>query len=175
MQKAGCQHPEQQLDQRLSIRRKITEEEPHSPSLLLLLLFVVEGRRGFQQQGRAAILSSYPRAQPAALQLLPLIGHQARCRIGNVELPFPYLIAHHEVLLVPMQHAGERALPLQLLQADAYTLRAKAYQLCGIANAKHRYALAGDKRTLPQILHRVAPPIMLGYHSEAGGATVHRI
>ena len=43
---------------------------------------------------------------PAPLALLPRIGDKSRRRVRYVELPFPYLVANHEMPLVPVQYAG---------------------------------------------------------------------
>ena len=66
----------------------------------------VELRPRFQQERRPGILPVHLGTDPAPLELLPRICDKSRCRVRYVELPFPYLVANHEMPLVPVQYAG---------------------------------------------------------------------
>ena len=74
-----------------------------------------------------------------------------------------------------MDNTGERHFIYQLLKGYPHALRTKADMLRRVANAKHGYAFAGNKGVLPQCLQGIAPSVMLGYHTQAGGTAVHRV
>jgi hypothetical protein len=107
LQYAGGQHAQHELYHLPSVGRYISEKEsevtfPVSP----LVLHPVELRPRFQQERRPGILPVYLGADPAPLELLPRIGDKSRRRVRYVELPFLYLIADHEMILIPMKDTG---------------------------------------------------------------------
>ena len=107
LQYTGGQHAQHELCHLTPVGRYISEKEsevtfPVSP----LVLHPVELRPRFQQERRPGILSVHLGADPAPLELLPRIGDKSRRRVRYVELPFLYLVANHEMPLVPVQYAG---------------------------------------------------------------------
>lgn len=56
-----------------------------------------------------------------------------------------------------------------------YPKRTKAMILSGLADAQHRHTISGYMTMLAQHLRRVLLAIILGYHSQRGGTTVHLV
>lgn len=107
LQYAGGQHAQHELCHLTPVGRYISEKEsevtfPVSP----LVLHPVELRPRFQQERRPGILPVHLGTDPAPLEFLLSIGDKSRRRVRYVELPFPYLVANHEMPLVPVQYAG---------------------------------------------------------------------
>ena len=74
-----------------------------------------------------------------------------------------------------MDNAGERHFIYQLLKRYPHALCAETDMLRRVADTKHGYAFACNKGVLPQCLQGIAPSVMLGYHTQAGGTAVHRV
>ena len=93
-----------------------------------------------------------------------------------VSVPFlPDVIAHHEVVLVPVQDARQRHVFLQLLQGNTHSRCAEPDGFRRVTDAQHGYPLACDEGALAERLQRIVLAVISGYHPQAGGAAVHRI
>ena len=58
---------------------------------------------------------------------------------------------------------------------DSELIAWKATCLSSLADAQHRHAISGDVAMLTQHLRRVLLAIVLGYHPQRGGTTVHLV
>ena len=176
LQQADRHHSQHQLDHLTAVRVEVTEKVADPPAAgPLLLAQRPEVRTRLQQQGRAGILAVHPGAEPAAGELLPAVGDPPRGGVGNVKVPLPDPVADHEMGLVPMQDAGQRAMPLQLVERHPHPLRPEPDRLRRLTDPQHRHPLAGDKGPFPQVLDRVGPPIIAGNHPQTGRAAVPEI
>ena len=93
-----------------------------------------------------------------------------------VSLPFlPDVIAHHEVVLVPVQDARQRHVFLQLLQGNTHPGCAETDGFRRVTDAQHGHPLACEEGAGAERLKRIVLAVIFGYHTQAGGAAVHRI
>ena len=176
LQDAHRQHPQHQLEQFPPVRDEVAEKErqplPFPLSTLHLFLAVVKIGPRLEQQGGPRILSLRHRAAPATRQLRFRVDQLLGCRVGNVILPLLYLIQDHEMVLVPVQDAGQRHLLAQLLQRHLHPHRPKANPFPRVADAQHRHPFARNERLFTQVPDRVATPVVLRNHPKTGGAAI---
>lgn len=76
-----------------------------------------------------------------------------------------YLVAHYEMVLVPMEYAGQLRFLDELCESYAYASRAESYMLSGIADTKHRHPLTGDEAPLTECLEGIRLPVVSRYHA----------
>ncbi len=163
------------------IGQQIPEEEGEAVTavlLLFVLLFIESGGR-LQGECRSLFFPFRPCHQPALLHLLFGVYDVLRGGVGYMEpvsVPFlPDVIAHHEVVLVPVQDARQRHVFLQLLQGNTHSRCAEPDGFRRVTDAQHGYPLACDEGALAERLQRIVLAVIFGYHPQTGGAAVHRI
>ena len=163
------------------IGQQVLEEEGEAvPAVLLFFVFpFIEFGRRFQGECRSLFLPFRPCHQPAPLHLLFGVYDVLRGGVGYMEpvsVPFlPDVIAHHEVVLVPVQDARKRHVFLQLLQGNTHSRCAETDGFRRVTDAQHGYPLACDEGAFAERLQRIVLAVISGYHTQAGGAAVHRI
>ena len=163
------------------IGQQIPEEEGEAVTAVLLLFvfpFIEFGGR-LQGECRSLFFPFRPCHQPALLHLLFGVYDVLRGGVGYMEpvsVPFlPDVIAHHEVVLVPVQDARKRHVFLQLFQGNPHSRCAETDGFRRVTDAQHGYPLACDEGAFAERLQRIVLAVIFSYHTQAGGTAVHRI
>ena len=79
------------------------------------------------------------------------------------------------MVLVPVQDARQRHVFLQLLQGNTHPGCTETDGFRRGTDAQHGHPLACEEGAGAERLERIVLAVIFGYHTQAGGAAVHRI
>ena len=186
----GKDAPEDHSDDNLNILRLVGKQVAKKvaqiffPFFFIVFIIIEIGGR-LQQQCRSRVFPVAFRAVPASAEFFPVHYVFFSCGIGDEEphplTPSPLeraggeVIQHHEMILIPVQNAGQGSIFRQLFERNSYALRMHADAFGGIADPQHGNAFTSNETPIPQGLQGIAASVMLGDHAQAGGAAVHGV
>jgi len=181
LKQTAQQHSQQEHDNLAAVGLEVLEEEAKALLMALaLLLALAEVHTWHHQQSHTAFLSLHLRTEPTVYELLLRVAKLLRGWVGDVEViaaasVFLHLVTDHEMVLVPVEDARKGYIVGKLVYGYPHTERAKPQVLGCLADAQHRHPVSGDVAMLAQHLCRVLLAIVLGYHPQRGGTTVHLV
>ena len=133
-------------------------------------LIAVEPVGGLQEQGNAVVTVAFA-VSPALLQLFFGILETFACRVGYIIIGVatlaPHLVAHHKVMLVPVQYAWQRNVSGKPVDGEPHAHCLHANLFCRLAYVAQRHAVACGMAKFGKFTLRKTLPVMAAYHAKA--------